>query len=70
MPTSRPIHAAAIGIAPAKWMSAEFITTLFGEVQDRFDHILVFCSPSEQHLISALLGPLSARYTTVAMPHV
>jgi FkbM family methyltransferase len=56
--------------APAKWMSPEFITALFEAVQDRFAHILVFCSPNEQHLIPEMLGSLSSRSTTIAMPNV
>lgn len=56
--------------APAKWMSPAFIATLIGELQDRFDHVLVFCSPSEAHLIPELLGPFASVSTSVAMPDV
>lgn len=56
--------------APTKWMSTSFCVTLIKDLQDSFDHVLVFCSPSEAHHIPSLLGPSLALATVVAMPDV
>ena len=56
--------------APAKWMSPSFLKTLLGELHDSFDHALIFCSPSESHLIPEILDPSAPSPTIVAMPDV
>jgi hypothetical protein len=56
--------------APAKWMSPSFCTTLIRELRDSFDHVLVFCSPSETLYLPALLGSVAPFATIVAMPDV